>query len=792
MANKRNARGKDAGEDKKLFSSACEQLMHHLETDTLKTDKAIDEYIDKCFQDMAHKSRKYLTFFSAESSMSPEFLARRKQAVKAYVPVIRENFADKYPDIDVVKEFIGMNGVLCRGYENLEYSRALSVAAAIWILDELRRNGQMATGIRCTPSDPEKYYQIQLPDGFCDSAHEATVIQSMTYTIQKRNADPGRKKRKLDIIDNELAFMHSITPFRKVSGYTGCKPPDDLQGSKRDAFYDALTNRERFDTIMSMIPEVKIERAVKRFEKAVMDYLDLFYQTILERTKKHRKLAKDAMNDMKALEDGQTQHTQALKPQGPVMIQPQNPLFTSATLSDPTFWIKREDNDPVVLMRRIENKVEAMRKQDLEQFGYWLLMPCCYSVDRIDREMVADTIHKEHLEIMEQLKIDNPYEICFAFLYLLDTGADLPWLYNVGYAVMNRAGHLLPWGYMQDVFGDEFDDDYEDENETDDSAEDPDDESETESTEDTEEDSEDEWYNNMINHPDDTIDDERKLYDRIYSDAYDNDDLNEQGIPALPMNLAQVVYDQTSVVLPRDLFVNYHEREQFEKAGFTREGSELLVRMLQMAERMQNRTRDWRGVIPDDKQPDEQLVSDIEVAEDESGPDDKDDQIRKLKAEIDRLKNAYYEIHRERNELKRSIEQAEENADRDHQELVDLRELVFNLEHNDLTESKEDETDFAFPYETQKRMVVFGGHDTWLKAIKPMLPTVRFVDKDMKPNADLIRKADIVWIQPNAISHAYYYNIMDVARAHRKQVHYFATASAERCARQLAAQDLKD
>lgn len=789
MANKHNDRVRNnEKENRQLFSGAYEQLMQQLDTDSLKTEKAINDYIDQSFQDMTRKSRKFLHFFSAESSMSPEFLARRKLAMKAYIPTIREKFAAKYPDIDVVKEFIGMNSVLCRGYENLEYSRALSVAAAIWILDELKRNGQIVKGIRCTPSDPEKYYQIQLPDGFCDAAHEETVIQSMTYAIQKRNADPGRKKKNQDIIDNELAFMHSITPFRKVTEYTGCNPPEDLlENSKRDAFYDNLTNRQRFDTIMSLIPKVKIERAVQRFEKAVMDYLDLFFQTIEERSKNHHRLVRDTMNDMKAFEEGRIRQTHMLKPMGPVMTAPQNVPFTPGIPGSPMFWKKGEDTDPMALLKKIDSKVDALKAHDMEQHGYWLLMPCCYSVDRIDREMVADTIHKEHLAIMEQLKIDNPYEICFAFLYLLDTGADLPWLYNIGYAVLNRAGHMLPWGYMQDVFGDEYDDDYEEEE--DDSAEEINDETESDTAEDTEE-SDDDWYDRMVNHPEDTIEDESKLYDRIYTDAYDNEDLSEQGVPALPMSLAQVVYDQTSVVLPRDLFINYKEREQFEKAGFTKESSEILVRMLQMAERMQNRTRDWRGVIPDDIA--DEIVDETEEPAETVETDDKDEQIHKLKVEVDRLKNAYYEIHRERNELKRSIEQAEEDADRDHQELVDLRELVFNLEHNDLAESTEDEIDFAFPYETQKRMVVFGGHDTWVKAIKPMLPTVRFIDKDMKPNADLIRKADIVWIQPNAISHAYYYNIMDVARAHKKQVHYFATASAERCARQLAVQDQKD
>ena len=130
----------------------------------------------------------------------------------------------------------------------------------------------------------------------------------------------------------------------------------------------------------------------------------------------------------------------------------------------------------------------------------------------------------------------------------------------------------------------------------------------------------------------------------------------------------------------------------------------------------------------------------------------------------------------------------EENA-LEHQELVDLRETIFNWELGE-QEPVREETVMKLPYEAKARMIVFGGHDTWLKAVRPMLPGVRFVDKDMIPKAETIRNADIVWIQPNAISHAYYYKIMDVARQHKVLVRYFTNAGAEKCARQLAIADL--
>ena len=87
---------------------------------------------------------------------------------------------------------------------------------------------------------------------------------------------------------------------------------------------------------------------------------------------------------------------------------------------------------------------------------------------------------------------------------------------------------------------------------------------------------------------------------------------------------------------------------------------------------------------------------------------------------------------------------------------------------------------------------MFGGHDSWAREIKPRLPDVRFIDKSMVPNAELIRRADIVWIQSNAISHAYYYKILDETRKYSIPVRYFSYASALKCAEQLAQQDMQE
>lgn len=126
----------------------------------------------------------------------------------------------------------------------------------------------------------------------------------------------------------------------------------------------------------------------------------------------------------------------------------------------------------------------------------------------------------------------------------------------------------------------------------------------------------------------------------------------------------------------------------------------------------------------------------------------------------------------------------------DRAELSQLRETLFELRTGEGQPEDEVGTEIEFPYQTKRRIVAFGGHDTWRKAIRPMLPGVRFFDREMLPDVNAIRGADVVWIQSNAISHPFYYRVIDLARKENISIRYFGFASAKKCAEQLAADEM--
>ena len=132
---------------------------------------------------------------------------------------------------------------------------------------------------------------------------------------------------------------------------------------------------------------------------------------------------------------------------------------------------------------------------------------------------------------------------------------------------------------------------------------------------------------------------------------------------------------------------------------------------------------------------------------------------------------------------------ADKTADSMTQELADLREIVFNQQQEMLAEDAAG-IKTVFPYRLSRRVVAFGGHDSWLREIRFKVPDVRFMGENIS-NAEIIRRADVIWIQTNCIGHAAYYGIINLARRYNRKVRYFKYASAAKCAEQIAEEEEK-
>lgn len=173
------------------------------------------------------------------------------------------------------------------------------------------------------------------------------------------------------------------------------------------------------------------------------------------------------------------------------------------------------------------------------------------------------------------------------------------------------------------------------------------------------------------------------------------------------------------------------------------------------------------------------MSSDIDLASE-------NERLRKELTQLrEKSKKQLYDIGRENRELNEQLRIAAQEKEENVQELADLREIVFN---HQLEQEEVEDIKITFPCHTKLRAVVFGGHDSWLREIKFKLPDVRFYGATLS-SPDIIRKADVVWIQTNAIAHKSFYGIIDLCRRYNKKVRYFKYASAAKCAEQMVEEE---
>lgn len=165
-------------------------------------------------------------------------------------------------------------------------------------------------------------------------------------------------------------------------------------------------------------------------------------------------------------------------------------------------------------------------------------------------------------------------------------------------------------------------------------------------------------------------------------------------------------------------------------------------------------------------------------------------QIELLNRKIKELRGALHDAERAAGHFKDQLRLSEERENADRAELAQLRETLYHLKEAESPEAGEPSPLLELPWQIKRRVVVFGGGDNWRKAIKPLLPGARFYDRDELPDVNIVRGADVVWLQANAISHKFYYQVIDTARKNNIPVRYFGASSAKKCAMQLALNEL--
>lgn len=366
-------------------------------------------------------------------------------------------------------------------------------------------------------------------------------------------------------------------------------------------------------------------------------------------------------------------------------------------------------------------------------------------------ELQSELQSRKSAELLAGFTVRDPYMTCAAYLLLEKEDDVLTALNMLTGAVVACADRHLPWGLGVPLsYGYPFED----------------------------------------GTPDYTL---RYPFGAPAGDEGSNDDLPSLEIDGgQRLSEAQLFYLATGYALPRDVVPSQRLTVWFVEQGLAGDRA----RELTWGAMISSYLDDWRDRgfwdrdfswdVPDDE--DEPAAEAEPEAVREAQPTNTSE-VEELERRLKGMRRALHDTERAARQFQDRLLETERQARCDHDELVQLRDTLFRIRSGEETEDT-DEVSVELPCQIRRRVLSFGGHDTWRKAIKPLLPGVRFVDRETLPDISALKLADVIWIQPNAISHKFYYRIIDTARKNGIPVRYFGFASARKCAEQLAADEL--
>lgn len=648
----------------------------------------------------------------------------------------------------LAEDWAEINAVATPGYDWEEEENTATLGAAIWMLDQIREAGRIRDAIRLMPKDDGPLDQIYIPPVW-DPCHSEEVLLGMLYIIQNRNQDcvgprdPRPTKEKPAVLERFYADLLTA------------------EGKQ----HQQVDSRIRYETTLAMIPQESIDRAVGHYQELFWEWVRRYY--ICRNIVLQKEIQLD--EDRKAFDEKLHSDTEAL------IQRMKNDTVNRYGIAEgkmPAAMDPRQGHMDHHMADVIRLKANLEREETLLDERFEEIEELITSLQSMLRFLHSTTFLAMEEEVGEEIAamwkdfhIDNPYEILFAHLYLLDTGSDLPWLYGPGTSIFSLATNSLPWSHC----------DYDDECDGIWNHYDPE-------------------VQDVVCGPEDVAIPKKvkipELEDWYRMDYSDRTFQNQYGHNRF--NLAQIIFEITGGILPRNLERYIPALSDLEHFGITgKKTLHPLMYVMALLGEGRRQSRDWRleGETPWDKvDAAGNLVASDESEENDDSPEELKAKIAELKKQLDHAKKAAYEANREMREVRKKQEKVEKKLAMEQQELADLRELVFHQQENRYQDTAADES-IEFPYKTTFRTVVFGGHDSWAKEIKPKLPDVRFVDREMLPNSEMIRRADVVWIQTNALSHAFFYKIIDEVRKHNVPLRYFSYASATKCAEQLAKYD---
>ena len=618
-------------------------------------------------------------------------------------------------------DWITLN-VFSGNYTPCIYGNHILTAAAIWILDKLSIAGVPWNKIyTLLPRDDHELDDLFDLDVW-DAEYDGALIASVEYVLGNRNQD--------------------IAPleYDNVNGYRLITSDLCAKGKDRGD----VPSRKNFEKLIALIPNDVREQAAKHFEDCYKAWTDRFFIGIEywnEQYLKQREVLNSIRTEINDLTDTLTQkanrisdvRNKARKAKPPLNVllnNPSNAVPGIPGLISPVKSALPSDNgssEPELLEFLDKYKeLDDVHYQACEEMDKIVLQRkhFVYNISRngyTASDMLEGYPEKVQKELLKPIPITDPYELCFALLYLVETGSDIPWLYGSCISMLKEVVDYLPWGLAE---YDEINDPY--------------------------------WEDDVPTPS--KVPDFPDWYERNYSWKGDSE-YNAR-------SLSQILYETTGCLMPRDLHRYDAELKSLGKYGIKQNKAiAMLYCMTALSNtRRQVNSNNFNADYMNFLEHGAGAASKPDV-EETLTPEDWSAQKAELEEQIQKLRTSLYNAEKSAADARKKLEQQKAASKAEHRELVDLREVIFNRDEEDNDDTDEVVDSSKYPYTIQKSTVVFGGHESWVKSLKPLLMgDIKFIAKEMKIDVSLVRYADVVWIQTNAIPHRSYYSIVNTAR----------------------------
>jgi len=659
------------------------------------------------------------------SEFESAFVSRRKDILEKYMPAVLEkteglttNSSEVFSRTDI---FIFLNSLPNLSYADLQFKFDIIFAASIWVSDVLKEYNLIEQANQCMPNYHDVDVEQLMGQFFDDSTHSNETLETIAYILARRNKDCAGYRKKNGI---NRVLLDEFTARNK---------------HRQD-----VPSRHYFENLIQLLPKEKIEEAVSRFETKFWQFIILYFQSLDVYGEKLNSIDDKKKKLISLMEKYQKEFDvrfdlKGKKKGSPLLHQKDNPFIGSMMNLLQGEEITPSNMEKIYAYARDIDDLQY-EEEKIEDEIHWFnenIPAFSYECDNTLKEQFNSKV----IDIMKQMTIDDPYEICFAFLYMIDQGNDLIWLYYPCYTLMQIAGLKLPWNVDE----------------------------KTELTDRI-------WNLQDAEETRNLSGSEKELVSELCMDLHEE---TEEKV-----NMAQILYALTGLAGPRNISYYHPYRIALDQYDLTAEQKNFLFGMIVMGAEKLNKPKNIHFQISLENF----FGSSEEKEDEEKGSVISTKEMESLKREIDSLRSSLYRAEKETKELKKKLNDLQEETRNEHQELADLRELVF-IQGNNIEQKAN--MQIQFPYEVKKKTVVFGGHDAWLKQMKELLVgNIRFI-VDLKVSADVIRNADIIWLQTDCISHNKYYWVIDTCKKNNTPFRIFPSRHFRTCAERIYGFDKK-